>query len=142
MKRSKLQSTVEYDFELLGITAQSPGYKLAWHINKALEVDLARCADQEINFSGNLRLIIANFLYETENSTLRLIENRSLETSHGTNAYLVPELSDFDFILLLQGFEDTFSLQHVATRTKEISFVQFVKAFQAAQLKSRDNLIF
>ena len=58
------------------------------------------------------------------------------------NAFLIPELRNFDFFLLIEDESDTFDLNTFITSIKEIPFMQFVVSVEASALKSKENLIF
>jgi len=142
MKKRKLEAEFEYDFSLFGIISALKEYKLAWLLNNILEVQLDKANDIEIEFLKRQNLTISNYLFETENSSLKLLKNKSIDPFGDNPSYLLPELKRFDYFILIQGFEDTFSNQVLKQKISSISGIQFVQFFPLENLKSRENLIF
>ncbi len=141
MKKNKLIASVDFDFSLLAIASQLREYKLAWVINRDLDIHLIKQKDEIVCFLGNEKLCISNYLYQTEHSRVRLIRNRSREDV-GASQFLVPELKQFDFLMLIEGFEDSFVVQEAREIIKSIQGIQMANLIDLDQLKSRDNLIF
>ena len=104
MKKRKLEAEFDYDFSLVGIISALKEYKLAWLLNSKLEVQLEKTTDIEIEFLKNQSLIISNYIYETEHSSLKLLKNKSVDQFGDNPAFLVPELKRFDYFILIQGF--------------------------------------
>ena len=142
MKKRKLEAEFEYDFSLFGIISVLKEYKLAWLLNNILDVQLDKANDIEIEFLKSQNLIISNYLVETENSSLRLLKNKSMDQLGDNPAYLLPELKRFDYFMIIQGFEDTFSNQVLKQKISSIPGIQYVQIFSLESLKSRENLIF
>ena len=142
MKKRKLEAEFEYDFSLFGIISVLKEYKLAWLLNNILDVQLDKANDIEIEFLKSQNLIISNYLVETENSSLRLLKNKSMDQFDDNQAFLLPELKRFDYFIIIQGFEDTFSNQVLKQKISSIPGIQYVQFFSLESLKSRENLIF
>jgi hypothetical protein len=141
MKKSKLIANVDFDFSLLAIASQLKEYKLAWTINQGLGIRLVKQPDEIFHFLGNEKLCISNYLYQTEHSKLRLVHNRSKEES-AANQFLIPELKQFDYLMLVEGFEGSMEIQEVREIIKTIDGVQMINLIEIDQLRSRENLIF
>ena len=142
MKKRKLEAEFEYDFSLFGIISVLKEYKLAWLLNNILDVQLDKANDIEIEFLKSQNLTISNYLVETENSSLRLLKNKSMDQLGDNPAFLLPELKRFDYFMIIQGFEDTFSNQVLKQKISSIPGIQYVQIFSLESLKSRENLIF
>lgn len=141
-KKTKLNVSYEYDFDLIGISTTVREYKLAWAINNLLGIRLVKDKDLEIAFKNDTFVIISNFIYETENSVFRLLKNRSFEQGVGSQGFLVPELKDFDYIALISGYEDTLSLEELVQKMKTLTEIDYLQRINIEQLKSKENLIF
>jgi hypothetical protein len=141
MKKKKLIADVDFDFSLLAVASQMKEYKLAWMINRDLGIRLVKQVDAIFQFLGNDKLCISHYLYQTEHSRVRLIHNQS-RTEAATGQFLVPELRQFDFLMIIEGFEDSLVTQEVREVIRAINGVQMVNLIEVGQLKSRDNLIF
>ena len=142
MKRRKLEAEFDYDFSLFGIISALKEYKLAWLLNGKLDVQLDKAKDIEIDFLKSQNLIISNYLFETEHSTLRLLKNKSMDQFEENLAFLVPELKRFDYFIIIRGFDDTFPTPELKNKISSIPRVQYVQNFSIEKLKSKENLIF
>ncbi len=109
MKKRKLEAEFDYDFSLVGIISAQKEYKLAWLFNRQLDLQLSKAKDIEIEFLKRPKLIISNYLFETEHCSFRLMKNKSMDEFSDNSAYLLPELKRFDYFVIFQGFEDTIS---------------------------------
>ncbi len=141
MKKTKLIADVDFDFSLLAIASQMKEYKLAWMINQDLGIRLVKQPDEIFHFLGDEQLCISNYLYQTEHSKLRLVFNRSKEET-ASNQFLIPELKQFDYLMLVEGFESSMVIAEVRETLKRINGVQMVNLMEIDQLKTRENLIF
>ena len=142
MKKRKLNAEIEYDFDLYGLISALKEYKLAWHLNKSFDIQLDKADDIKISFLKSKSLIVSNYLYATEHSSIRLLRNRSADEFETDSLYLLPELKRFDFLLLVRGFEDTYEKAAIKQKVGAISQVQYVQSFDLSEIKSRENLIF
>ena len=142
MKKNRLIASFDFDFSLLAIVSQLREYKLAWIINQELGIHLVKQQDEVFHFLGDKKLCISNYLYCTEYSNIRLIFNRSREETSVSVGHLIPELKQFDYLMLIEGFEDSLIVQEVRDTVKKINGIQLVNQIEVDQLKSRDNLIF
>ncbi|KYG71615.1 hypothetical protein EV198_2129 [Roseivirga ehrenbergii] len=142
MAKNKLEISYEIDFELIAINASVKEYKLAWVLNKTLGWNLVKNENIKLDFTGNRVMSISNYLYTTEYQVFRLIRNRAIEGEEQYNAFIIPELKNFDFFIMIENESVGFDLNTFISKIKEIPFVQFAVLMDAATLKSKDNLIF
>lgn len=142
MAKNKLQVTYDYNFTLLALNASVKAYKLAWSINKELKLELSKCDNIQIEFKQRRDLNVVNYKDESEYRTIRLIRNRAEESEEQFDAFVVPELKNFDYFIILENESSTFDENSFFTKIKEIPFVLFATKVEIEALKSRDNLIF
>lgn len=140
MKRSKLLIDYEYDFTLLALLSPMREYKLAWYINQLLHIRLVKEKDIEFSFTNQPDLCISNYIFATEHSVLRLLRNRSVREEE--QAFLLPELKQFDYLIVLQGGGDFFEQMDLPAVLQKIPTVEYVKPIDVETLKSKENLIF
>jgi hypothetical protein len=140
MKKKRLEIDYSYDFTLLGIISAIKGYKLAWEINQAFELQLTRQADLKISDKKNAAFHFAHFIHQSESLTMRLFRNKPLEDEPQTTR-IVPEFPHYDYILMVQSDDATKSnrLQEVLRTIPSVELVAFIPL---AALKSKDNFIF
>lgn len=142
MKNNKLLVSYEYEFELLGLTSTAKEYKLAWAINNLMAFRLVKHADHIIDFKDGKSLVISNYIYKTEHSTLRLFKNKSFDTAYHSQGFLIPELKNFDYVVYIQGFEDSFLPEDLLKELRTLEEVIYIQKIDVQTLKSKENLIF
>jgi len=139
MKKNKLIISYEFDFELIGIISPLKEYKIAWLLNHCLKIHLIKMEDIELEFiDGNL--FISNFSYEAGNSTFRLLKNKNI--GENSIVYLLPEMKEFDYLIMLEGQGDSFVIDEVMDQLKSKSEIQYITQVEISKLKSKENLIF
>ncbi|CAN5258619.1 hypothetical protein BH23BAC1_BH23BAC1_18540 [soil metagenome] len=142
MKKNKLIVDYGYDFELLGIISPVKDYKIAWAINNTLNFKFKKNNDLKIEFINDKQLIISNYTFETENSLLRLLKNKSQSVSDLTFSYLIPELKNFDYFIKIEDEADTFNQALLIKKIKTIPLIQYITTIDAGKLRSKENLLF
>ena len=142
MKKSKLDTSFEVDFDLFGLVCPAKEYKLAWHLNQSLEFSLSKKEDIKIEFSNQTSILISCCSYETENQLIELLQNKLL-SSGGTNTkYLLPELNQFDYLLKIRDHSNELTSENVTDNIKRIPIVEYVMRLNFDGLKSKENLLY
>ena len=140
MAKNRLVFDPDYDFELYGIITSIKEYKLAWELNKRLEIHLVKQPDIELEFIKEGPLIFSNYRYEKDRCIYKLVRNKSADQSDNKVRYLLPELQKFDYFLQIHSqFTD---INVITSTIKSISLVDFVSHFKVSGIKSKANLIF
>lgn len=139
MKKTKLSSVPSFDMLLFGITSQAKEYKLAWWINRELGIKLVKKDDLEIEIKEIGKIAISNFTFDTEHCIFRLLKNK-LENDSG--GYLLKELQRFDFLLTIDNKSDTFDLNGIGNKLKNIPEILYSQSIIVDNLKDKENLIF
>jgi hypothetical protein len=138
-----LQVDFRYDFELFGLVSKTKEYKLAWSLNKALDLNLAKSSDLVISFLEDRSIIISNFVFQTNHGSFRLLSNKGCtdHTSHDS-LYLLPELTDIDYLLMVQLDIDTFDYFDFSKQLMASDNIQAVASIRVHSLQHKENLIF
>jgi hypothetical protein len=139
MKKSKLVIDYEYDFELAGIRSSAKGYKLAWQINSALDIQLISQPDLTVEFKNGEEKSFSFFQHETLLNRLKLFKNKPADAESG-KYFLVPEFPHFDFIILIQMEEHL--RNNVLEQLKHIPSIELVANIPLDGLKSKSNFVF
>jgi hypothetical protein len=139
MKKSKLIIDYEYNFELIGITTTARGYKLAWEINKRLDIHLVKQPDLVVGFRNNEEKPFSFYAFETPLNRLKLFKNKPSDQDSG-KYFLIPEFPHYDFIILA-AMEDH-SHASLINLIKSIPTVQLAASISMDGLKSKSNFIF
>ncbi len=131
----------DYDFELFGIISPMKEHKLAWHFEKALDFIFLRKEEFELDFLKEGRLVISNYLYEEEYSSMRLLKNKAWE-SEKISPYLIPELKQFDYFLMIKESILDLDQGELLKTIRSIPNLLLIQDVNIDSLKSKENLIF
>ncbi len=140
MKRTKLFVEPTFDFELLGLVSPVKDYKMAWLINRELNLDLVRSEDVQIEFLSSPRLEISQYFLSLPHGYIQLLKNKALNTSQQL-AYLIPELRNLDYFLLVQDQTQQTSITTFVDHLTKNPFIQSVVRLDITKLKSKENLL-
>ena len=139
MRKTRLVIDNEIEGNVIGVVSTLKDYKLAWNINQVFSINLVMQPPLVIEFMKMPELSITNFLYETEFHTYRLLRNKGNDLNSG---YLIPELVNFDYFLMISGEEGIMPDQSVIDRLHSISGLDYFQHIDVSRLKSKDNFIF
>lgn len=140
MKKTKLFVEPTFDFELLGLVSPVKDYKMAWLINRDLDLDLVRSEDIHIEFLSSLRLEISQYFLSLPHGYIQLLKNKALNTSQQL-AYLIPELRNLDYFLLVQDQTQQISITTFVDHLTKNPFIQSVVRLDISKIKSKENLL-
>lgn len=142
MKATKLFVEYEYNFTLIGLISPVKEYKLAWSINKYLELDLRKEEDILYDYQNGGKMYISNFIYETEYSYVRLLKNKPSEFSNIQKPYLLSELKDYDYFIQFEGEIAEFDESSFREALQRLNEIQYVMHVNVDDLRSKENLLF
>jgi hypothetical protein len=142
MKKNRLESEYEFDFELIGIVCNKKEYKLAWHLNEVLKINLKKQDDIKIQFANNSSILISNFLFESEFVQIELLQNKLLASGSLKNQLLMPELKQFDFFIKIKDETDSFTSENVSGSIRDIPIIEYSMHLNFDTLKSKENLLY
>ncbi len=140
MKKNKLDLPYLFNFELAGIVSNIKEYKLAWHLNDRLGLNLAKQPDIKIEFSNRSSVLISNFRHETDFIRLNLLQNKLV--AGNSQQYLMPEVRQFDYFLKLSDDTEETKIENICEIIKEIPLVEYVSKLNFGDLKSKENLLY
>ena len=139
MAKKKLILDWDYEFLLFAISCHARDYKLCWHLNKALSVQLSKEEDFEIKFAGSTAVSLHSFYsYFDELNRLKyiIIANRS------ESGFLVEEHKEADYFLVLDGFHETVDKAELLKKLKSSEVILTAFEIDPNNLKSKQNLAF
>jgi hypothetical protein len=142
MKITRLKIDYDYDFRVFALITAARDYKLAWHMNKTLNLQLRKIDDICIEFNQDCKIYISNFIFEREYSTFRLLKNKACEFSNVAKPFLIPELKDYDYLIMIKDEADEWDSDQVEELLKSIPIIHYIKRVDLDNLKSKENLIF
>ena len=117
-KTIKLIVEYDYDFELIGMISSLKGHKLAWYLNNELKIDLRKEDDLIIDFLHEGKIVIINYIFETEYSNFRLIRNKSCEFVNIASPYLIPEMKEYDYFIQIMDESGATSVSEIIGKLK------------------------
>jgi hypothetical protein len=139
MKKSKLIIEYDFDFDLIGIASAARGYKFAWELNRLFSIHLIKQLDLVIGYKNDIERNYAYFSHITPLTQIRLFRNKPNELDNAKS--LVPEHPHYDFILMVQGEEQSLAKKMLGS-IKKISSVELATFIPLDGLKSKENFIF
>jgi hypothetical protein len=140
MKKAKLFVEPTFDFELLGIVSPIRDYRMAWLVNKELELNLVKADDLELEFLSAEKLEISQYFLSLPHGFIQLLKNKALNSSEQL-AYLIPELKNLDYFLLVQDETDQLELSNFMEKLSQNPLVQSIVRIDISKLKSKENLL-
>jgi hypothetical protein len=136
----EIQFAFERDFDLFGLNTVVKEYKLAWCLNQHLCLNLAKSEDLAINFVDDRTIIISNFTFTTTHCTFKLLKNHAISTDE--EVYLLPELKNVDYFLMIVNESDTFDIEYYRKKLPEVKILQSFRQISIDKLQNKENLIF
>ncbi|HTH55399.1 MAG TPA: IPExxxVDY family protein, partial [Cyclobacteriaceae bacterium] len=79
MKKKRLDIEYTFDFEMYGIRSTLKPYKLAWELNRCLNINLVKSPDYEVVHKSRAT---SNHLHYTQSKThslIKLLQNKPVE---------------------------------------------------------------
>lgn len=140
MKKAKLQIEPAFDFELLGIVSPIREYRMAWLVNQELELNLVKVDDLELEFLNSEKLEIAQYFLSLPHGFIQLLKNKALNSTQQL-AYLIPELKNLDYFLLVRDETEQLDLSNFMEKLSQNPLVQSILRIDISKLKSKDNLL-
>jgi len=114
-------------------------YRLCWHVNKALRLDLIRKPDLEV--TDNKKRVHAHFALFTYEDEINFVQYNFIGNK-SSGIFLIPELKEVDYLLLMRGDAAGRMKQEVMGILKNTSGIQALFEMNPAGLRSKQNLIF
>lgn len=138
MIKKYLKLDHDFNFVLIAITSQLKDYVLCYNINKSAITDFRKIEDLELSFKGLEPKFFSRYLHQLSDSecSFFLISNR------GTEGFLIPEMKETDYFVLIKEFIDQEDLDFFLDRLKSIKDIQVAIEINPERLKSRENLLF
>lgn len=140
MKKAKLLIEHTYDFELLGLVSPVKDYKMAWLINRELDLNLIQSEDLLLEFMTLPSLKIAQYFLYLPHGFVQLLRNKALNSTNQVS-YLIPELKSMDYFLLVQDETFQISINTFANQLAKNRYIQNVMKLDVSKLKSKENLL-
>jgi hypothetical protein len=139
MKTKKLKYIPEYNFDLLGLSTSENDYKLSWLISKEFGIEFCKCKELKVFDRKNSEELCFSVF---ENCDKTNIWNLKLIANKGNLGYLLPELRNVDYFLMIFDKDETILLKEIIQKLKSINEISGVFIPDIQKLKSKERLIF
>lgn len=124
------------EFVLMGISCHQKDYRAAWAVGNALGFDFIRDDDFYVSLNkSNLKANFSSFSYSPNSEDKYMLLANKSET--GT---LLPELNQFDYILLIYSLLPDDEIQDMVKNIRSHSLIQYCSLFDAEQMKHASRL--
>lgn len=137
MGKHILKFELDYDFELIGISTHLKIHKLAWLLNKELNLNFTRLENHSLRKKGlESDSEFAKFQFDDQinRSVYTLLENK------GINGLLVPELKNIDFFMLISGLAALNMTDNFNIEIQQLEGISSSMKLNIENLKSKNNL--
>lgn len=124
------------DYVLIGVSCHQKDYRAAWAIGNALGLEFSRDEDPYVVLQKNgSKAYFTSFSYfPNQEEKYLLLANKS------ENGTLLPELTQFDFILLIYSMIPDEEVEDLVRQIRSHSLIQFCSLFDAEQMKHASRL--
>ena len=140
--KTKLDVRYDFDFDLIGLVSQAKDYVLAWHLNDQSFLHFVKSEDIKIEFNDHSRIIISNFVFESEFVHVLLLRNKLQASNSKMNQFLIPELQRFDYLIRMKSEIDEPTSAQVMEIAKNTPVVQYAMKLDIQKIKLKENLLF
>ncbi len=96
--------------------------------------------DLELEFLNSEKLEIAQYFLSLPHGFIQLLKNKALNSAQQL-AYLVPELKNLDYFLLVQDETEQLDLSNFMEKLSRNPLVQSIVRIDISKLKSKENLL-
>ena len=152
----QINDFISIDYELIAIHSSLEDYRLAYFINKALQIQLSKSNSNIEIETKEGKGEFCHFIFDDEIHDIiwNVFENKAtaIPSEKATNGifdsvdvtiYVLPEFKKADYILKIENMETViFPLEKIIQKISKISQISMVYRIDQNKLKSKNNLIF
>lgn len=140
MNKVVLKYELDFDFILIAISCPLKDYRICHFINKHTGLNLRKSEDYRLPAPQPGTMWA--FSFYTSLSDLVETEYYFLSNKGEENGYLIPEMKNTDYFLLIKNFIDQEDLDSLLNALNAIPDVVVASEIPANKLRSKENLIF
>jgi hypothetical protein len=151
----QINDFVSDDYELIAVHSSLDDYKLAYTLNKVLDIQLSKnLANIEVAIPEG-KSAFSNYIFDDEKNDViwTLIENKttiinsnkqttSLFEQIDITVFLLPEFKKADYLIKIENIDYGFDSEATLEKIQEIKNVTMAYTIDITNLKSKNNLIF
>lgn len=128
----------QYEYLIVGISSLLKDYRLAYHLNKALGIDLKKLEDLPANFEKENKIVPFPLFIDNLNDNFKVC---ILIGCNSQGIKLFPLLKHYDYILLYETPSADWTPEQVVASIRKISNVQLVKSISSEELKGFQSIL-
>ncbi len=139
LNRKFLKFEIDLDFVLIAVTTSLKDYRICYLINKFLNFNFIKIPDLAVDIYRNESTILFSlyhYNWETTETDFYFIANK------GTEGYLIPEMKEADYFLLIKNYIDENDLDNIILTLNKIPEIVAAVKIDPKKIKSRENLLF
>jgi hypothetical protein len=126
----KLSSEADTIVTLLGISSHENDYRISWALNEHLGFRFTKTENHKVlNQRLKQSQEFSTYQFMNNDDSYRLISNRC------DNGFLIEELKNIDFLLVIEENKTLISVQELIKRIKDIPFISAVFPIEISSLK-------
>lgn len=149
-----LEDFISIDYELIGIRSRIEDYKLAYLLNRFLNLKL-RLENEEVQVKKKETIAgFSHYSFQDEDNSLnwRLLKNKTIVSTKSSSVglfdetdeevFLVSKFKTADYILKIEDIDSYFEIDTLIHKIKNIAGVETCFKIDQLKLKNNTNLIF
>ena len=142
MIKNYFDDIYDINYDLFGIVSNIKEYKLAWILNKIFFIDLVKIDDLIIKKHNRKVFQISNYLYQSDEFTIRLLKNKLIYKMDLNNEkFLIQKLSKFDYLFQIYNSSTSFNRKEIINKLNSESSIQFANFVNINLIKEKDLLL-
>ena len=122
------------DYKLIGIASSLREYKLCYHLNQLLRCDFRKL--QDLMFKPTEKFSVFKAGEEEDVNKFIVFSNKS------SGEVLLPEVSNFDYIVQIQGNYETEAVENLVKGIRQFPEVVMTAEIPLKKIKSKERLIY
>lgn len=139
MADKKIANELTTDYQLVGVATPLKEYKFCYHLNGLLNADFQKLTDlvfESKDRSRQIQFSVFKSGDEEDRVQYMVFSNKNL------NEVLLPEISNFDFILQIHGLLEPNEIKAVIDGIKEFPDVVLTAEIPIRKIKSKERLVY
>lgn len=138
LNRLILKYELDLDFVLIAITSSLKDYMLCYKINKQLNINFSRVEELQLSLKNESPSFFSRYFHQISDSDTEFY----LLANKGTGSYLITEMKQVDYFILIRNFIDEEDLDSFIDGLNKLPEVVVAAEVNPEKLKSKENLIF
>ncbi|EOR95894.1 hypothetical protein ADIARSV_0907 [Arcticibacter svalbardensis MN12-7] len=138
LNKFTLKYELDLDFVLIAVTSSLKDYLLCFKINRQIFTDFARIEDLSVHLTNIGDVFFSRYYYQLPESETDLF----LLANKGTEGYLIPEMKNVDYFILIKNYMDENDLEFIIEGLNKLPDILNATEVSPQKIKSIENLIF